>query len=178
MKTLLIGILIVCLFSCSKNDSPQGSTAFNMTISGLPGGPFHFSDYSRQDSTNQYSINGRENYLSTNPVCWIQPGSGFYTFYFYDYKVTDSGTVVSEVTFGVPTFSSGTTTNDFAQTNMGPNIISGPVIPHFTFSQMVISLTLNSTQNSVTDGSFDVTGTDGVRNVHISGSFRGIQNLK
>lgn len=178
MKILAICILSFYLFSCSKDNASRGSTSFDMTVTGLPGGTLHFSDYSAADSSNEYSINGRQNYLSTSPVCWIQPDSGYYTFYFYDFMLTDSGTLVSEIAFGVPSFSSGTTKNDLAQSSMAPNIISGPRVgPHFTFSKMVITLSVNTSQNE-TDGSLDVTGTDGLSQVHITGSFRGLRNLK
>lgn len=177
MKILLVGILACSFFSCSKDNGSGGTTSFSLTITGLEGGPLHFSDYSDADSANQYSINGRQNYFSTSPVCWVQPDTGFYTFYFYDYTLTDSGTVVSEVSFGVPAFADGTTMNNLAETNMAPNIISGPRGPHFTFSQMMISLSL-STNSSQTDGTFDVTGSDSIRQVHITGTFRGLKNVK
>jgi hypothetical protein len=177
MKILFTGILIYCLFSCSNDNASGDAASYTMTITGLDGGPLYFSDYSVADSANEYSINGRHDYLSTNPVCWVQPESGYYIFYFYDYTVTDSGTVVSEVSFGVPAFASGTITNNEAQTSMTPNIISGPKGPHFSFSQMIISLTLDA-GNSETAGTIDVTGTDGLRNVHIVGSFRGLHNIK
>jgi hypothetical protein len=179
MKILVICVLGFYLFSCSKDNASRGSTSFDMMVTGLPGGTLHFSDYSDADSSNEYSINGRQDYLSTNPVCWIQPDSAYYTFYFYDFTKTDSGTVVSEVSFGVPAFSSGTTENDIAQSNMAPNIISGPRVgPHFTFGKMVITLNLSPSQDVETNGTFDVTGTDGLSQVHITGSFRGLKNLK
>jgi hypothetical protein len=167
------------LFSCSKDNASGGSTSFVLTVTGLPGGTIQFSDYSVTDSSNEYLINGRKDYLSTSPVCWIQPDSGFYTFYFYDFTLTDTGTVISEIAFGVPAFSSGTAKNNLAQSSMAPNIISCPrLIPHFTFSQMIISLTLDPSLNGETNGSVDVTGTDGLSQVHITGSFRGLKNLK
>jgi len=179
MKTFFAIILLLWLSACSKNEVSTGTTAFNMTITGLATGPLHFSDYSDPDSAGEYRINGRNNYFSTHPVCWLQPDSGYFTFYFFDYVLTDTGIVISEVSFGMPSFSTLTIENDSAQSRMIPNIISGRRTgPHFTFNQMTISLTVNPVMQSKADGSFDVTGSNGIQNVHITGSFRGVQSVK
>jgi hypothetical protein len=116
MKKIFI---ILFLFSCSKDIYNRDRESIDITITGLNGHTYHWTDYSDKNLDGQYVFNGNNDFLGLYPVCSAMHKGNYYTFNFWHY----SSLGLDQISFGTPVVS-GSFVNPNANVADPPNLIT------------------------------------------------------